>query len=114
MGRGVIAGANALGAHTNERIAPPSLTLPLKGGGERAADFGSIARRSRHFERADWQSPADIRKSYGSASFLNDNRVCFNIRVNKYRLIVRVLYRHHAVYIRFIGTHKSNHGPRAA
>ena len=48
----------------------------------------------------------DRRDDSGSASFLNDNRVCFNIRGNKYRLIVRVLYRHHAVYIRFIGTHK--------
>jgi len=59
----------------------------------------------REVERADWRTPADIRARYSSASFLNDNRVCFDIGGNKYRLIIRVLYRHHAVYVRFIGTH---------
>lgn len=56
-------------------------------------------------EHADWRSPAGIKARYASASFLSDNRVCFNIGGNKYRLIVRVIYQHHAVYIRFIGTH---------
>jgi mRNA interferase HigB len=59
----------------------------------------------REVERADWRTSADIRTRYATASFLNDNRVCFNIGGNKYRLIVRVLYRHHAVFVRFIGTH---------
>jgi mRNA interferase HigB len=56
-------------------------------------------------EKADWAGPADIRRRYASASFLNENRVVFNIGGNKYRLIVRVMYRSRTVYIRFIGTH---------
>lgn len=56
-------------------------------------------------EKADWATPAHIKRRYASASLLNDNRVVFNIGGNKYRLIVRVLYRYRTIYIRFIGTH---------
>lgn len=35
-----------------------------------------------------------------------DDKVVFNICGNKYRLIVKVMYRTSVVYIRFIGTHK--------
>ena len=33
------------------------------------------------------------------------NRVVFNVKGNKYRIVVAVRYEFHAVYIRFIGTH---------
>jgi len=52
-----------------------------------------------------WKSPADIKREYPSASFLKDNRVVFNIKGNKYRLIVRINYDYQMVWIRFIGTH---------
>jgi mRNA interferase HigB len=54
---------------------------------------------------ADWKSPNQIKKDYPSASFLADNRVVFNIKGNKYRLIVRINYEYSMVWIRFIGTH---------
>lgn len=54
---------------------------------------------------ATWKTPQDIRKRYGSASFLGRNRVVFNIKGNEYRLVVAVAYRFEAVYIKFIGTH---------
>lgn len=56
-------------------------------------------------ETANWSSPDEIKQRYRSASFLNSNRVCFNIGGNKYRLIVKINYDFHIVYIRFIGTH---------
>jgi len=56
-------------------------------------------------EYANWTTPDDIKKRYCSASFLEDNRVCFNIAGNNYRLIVKVNYKFHIVYIRFVGTH---------
>ena len=55
---------------------------------------------------ANWKSPKDIKKSYASASFLNDNRVVFNIKGNNYRLIVRINFHYQMMWIRFIGTHK--------
>jgi len=55
---------------------------------------------------ANWQSPADIKAQYGSASILKNSRVVFNICGNKYRLIVKINFPASFVYVRFIGTHK--------
>ena len=60
----------------------------------------------RYVLNADWAAPADVKRSFGSASVLQDGRVVFNIAGNKYRLIVAVHYRGKRVYVRFIGTHK--------
>lgn len=56
-------------------------------------------------EQAVWNGPADIKAVYRNASFLANNRVVFNIKGNKYRLVVIVIYKHGVVYIRFVGTH---------
>jgi mRNA interferase HigB len=54
--------------------------------------------------RANWTGPDDIKALYPSASFIEDNRVIFNIKGNKYRVVIAVKYEFFAVYIRFIGT----------
>jgi len=56
-------------------------------------------------KEAGWQTPRDIKVNYPSASFLEDNRVVFNIKGNTYRLIVKINYKYEMVWIRFIGTH---------
>ncbi len=56
-------------------------------------------------EEAKWKNPKQIKRMYPSASFLNNNRVVFNIKGNKYRLIVSINYDYGIVWIRFIGTH---------
>lgn len=55
--------------------------------------------------RADWHSPADVKRDFGNASILRDGRVVFNIAGNKYRLVVWINYVYRVVYIRFIGAH---------
>lgn len=55
--------------------------------------------------RADWASPADVKREIRSASILRDGRVVFNIAGNKYRIIVWINYPYRVVYVRFIGTH---------
>ena len=55
---------------------------------------------------ADWSTPEDVKEDYRKASFLEGNRVCFDISGNKFRLVVRINYPYRIVYIRFIGTHK--------
>ena len=55
--------------------------------------------------RASWSSPADIKAVYRNISFVANNRVVFNIKGNRYRLVVIVVYQHGVVYIRFVGTH---------
>lgn len=54
---------------------------------------------------ADWRTPQDIKNVYPSASFIGDNRVVFNIRGNRFRLIVKFNYPYRIAYVRFIGTH---------
>lgn len=60
----------------------------------------------RDVEQAAWNSPEDIKGVYRNASFLANNRVIFNIKGNRYRLVVVVVYQHGVVYIRFVGTHE--------
>lgn len=55
---------------------------------------------------ADWDGPAAVKADYGNASIVADNRVCFNIGGNKYRLIVHINYPYRLVLIKFIGTHE--------
>ncbi len=55
--------------------------------------------------RAQWNSPADVKAAYRSASIIGSDRVVFNIAGNKFRLIVRINYAYGIVYIRFVGTH---------
>jgi mRNA interferase HigB len=55
--------------------------------------------------RADWQSPADVKESHRNASIVANNRVVFNVKGNKYRLIVAIRYDIGIIFIRFIGTH---------
>jgi mRNA interferase HigB len=41
-------------------------------------------------ELAEWETPSDVKSYYGHASILANNRVCFNIAGNKYRLTVKI------------------------
>jgi mRNA interferase HigB len=57
-------------------------------------------------EHARWKTPSDIKSRYSTADFLGNNRVVFNIKGNRYRLIVQIHYNTQVVYIRFTGTHQ--------
>ena len=59
----------------------------------------------REAEKAEWNSPNEIKSEYPSASILADNRIVFNIKGNNYRLIVRINYDYQMIWIRFVGTH---------
>ncbi|MFM7175826.1 MAG: type II toxin-antitoxin system HigB family toxin [Bacteroidota bacterium] len=56
-------------------------------------------------EDANWKNPGEIKADYPTASILEDNRVVFNIKGNRYRLVVKINYSYKIVWIRFIGTH---------
>ena len=64
--------------------------------------------------RAQWMGPGDIKARYPSASILANDRVVFNIKGNRYRLIVIVRYKACIVFVRFIGTHPEYDGIDAA
>ena len=55
--------------------------------------------------RAQWQSPAEVKATFRSASFVRSN-VVFNIAGNKYRLVVNISYSRQAIFVKFVGTHE--------
>ena len=57
-------------------------------------------------KQANWKTPSDIKNVYKNASFVAPNRVIFNIKGNKYRLVAAVQFEYGIIYIRFVGTHK--------
>jgi len=57
-------------------------------------------------KNAEWKNPQEVKKKYGSASIIGGNKVVFNIKGNKYRLLTKINYQMKIVYIKFIGTHK--------
>ena len=56
-------------------------------------------------QRADWDGPADVVRSYANASIVGSDRVVFNIKGNSYRLVVVIDYRRQIVFIKWLGTH---------
>src|SRR5258708_5936932 len=57
-------------------------------------------------EKEEWKSMQDIKRIFGNASIIGNNRVIFNIKGNDYRLVVFIIFKIKKVFIRFIGTHK--------
>jgi len=54
---------------------------------------------------AVWKDTKPIKARYLSASFLSDNRVVFNLKGNRYRLLVKINYDLQIITIQKIGTH---------
>jgi mRNA interferase HigB len=55
-------------------------------------------------KKADWNSLTDVRKVWSSADIFGECTI-FNIKGNKYRLIVWINYRRKRVFIRRVMTH---------
>jgi len=56
-------------------------------------------------EREQWHGFNDVKKTFRSADVIPGNRVVFNIKGNKYRIVVKIHYNTGFMYVRFIGTH---------
>jgi len=66
----------------------------------------SIEAWTAEVQKADWNSHNELKEQFGSASIINNLRVVFNIKGNKYRLVVDILYKNKFVYVVWFGTHK--------
>jgi mRNA interferase HigB len=53
----------------------------------------------------DFKNFNELKKVYGNASLVADDRVVFNIMGNKYRLVVRIVFEFKAIQIKWFGTH---------
>jgi len=56
-------------------------------------------------QKSDFQNFNELKKVYGNASLVGDDRVVFNIMGNKFRLIVRVVFEYKAIQVKWFGTH---------
>jgi mRNA interferase HigB len=56
-------------------------------------------------KKANWQTPAEVKVDFPTASVLKDSRMVFNIKGNDYRLIAKFNFEYQLIYVRFVGTH---------
>jgi len=49
-----------------------------------------------------------LKSSFQSASLIDSERVVFNVKGNRFRLVVDINYRHRIVFIIWFGTHEEN------
>jgi len=54
---------------------------------------------------SDFKSFNELKRVYGNASIVADDRVVFNIMGNKDRLVVRIVFDFKVVQIKWFGTH---------
>ena len=66
----------------------------------------SLERWYNNVKKAEWKNLADIKKDYSSTDYVGKQHYVFNIKGNKYRLVVVVVFTPGLVYIRWVGTHK--------
>ena len=57
-------------------------------------------------ETGEWNTSHDIKHRYAHASFLPNNFVVFNIKGNRYRLLVHISYKNKIVLVKKAGTHQ--------
>ena len=56
-------------------------------------------------ENAEWHTFAEMKADFNSVDSVGNQRYVFNIRGNKYRLVVVVKFTIGHIFIRFVGTH---------
>lgn len=55
--------------------------------------------------KSEFKNFNELKKVYGNASLVGDDRTVFNIMGNKYRLVVRVVFEFKTIQIKWFGTH---------
>lgn len=54
---------------------------------------------------ARWRSPQEVKEAFRTADILPGGRVVFDVRADRYRVVVRFHYNTGRAYVRFVGTH---------
>ncbi len=54
---------------------------------------------------AEWKNLSDIKSDFLATDYVGNQHYVFNIRGNKYRLVVVVKFTIGHIFIRFVGTH---------
>ena len=54
---------------------------------------------------ADWGNLVELRQTFNSVDFVDNDRLVFNVRGNRYRVVVMIFFNVRTIYVRFVGTH---------
>jgi len=57
-------------------------------------------------ENALWNNFSDIKTDFSSVDYIGNQHYVFNIKGNKYRLVVVIKFVMGYIFIRFVGTHE--------
>ena len=57
------------------------------------------------FTKCDFQNYNELKRVYGNASIVSNERVVFNIKGNDFRLVVSINFLQTACYVIWFGTH---------
>jgi len=58
------------------------------------------------FSKLEFKNFNEVKRVYGNASIVNNNRIVFNIKGNDFRLVISVNFLQNACYVIWFGTHK--------
>lgn len=56
-------------------------------------------------KKAEWKNLSEVKKSFNATDYVGNDRYVFNIKGNKYRLVVIIFFNIRTMFIRFVGTH---------
>ena len=56
-------------------------------------------------KKAEWKNFSDIKVDFPATDYVGNQHYVFNIKGNKYRLVVVVKFTMGHIFIRFVGTH---------
>jgi len=75
--------------------------------GEKHPDANAALERwYEEMKNGDWKNFSELKKKFGTADAVGNDRYVFNIKGNQYRLIALIIFKVRTVFILFIGTHK--------
>jgi mRNA interferase HigB len=56
-------------------------------------------------KEANWKNINELKKEFPRADYVGNDRIVFNIKGNKYRIVVLIFFSGQKMFIRFVGTH---------
>jgi mRNA interferase HigB len=56
-------------------------------------------------KKSKWDNLHKVKNTFNSVDYVGNERYVFNIKGNKFRLVVKMMFKPQIIFIRFIGTH---------
>ncbi len=64
-----------------------------------------LGRWYKWMKKGKFKNLNDITRKFSGVDYIGNDRYVFNISGNRYRLVARINFKAHRIYIRYIGTH---------